>query len=221
MKVCTDSCLFGAWVASMHHSDAEVKYALDIGAGTGLLSLMLAQVMKAEFHAVELDADSAKQASENIQASKWANRIQVHQEDIRAHQPAQQYDLVISNPPFYENDLHSPDTRITRARHDSSISLAVLLEECRRLIAGDGKLYLLLPAGRVNDIERLAAETGWYINHFCEVRQTARHQPFRVMLGLSGKDSGTIHKEEIIIRTASQEYSSRFSELLKPYYLKL
>lgn len=221
MKVCTDSCLFGAWVASMHDSDARVKHVLDIGAGTGLLSLMLAQVLQAEFHAVELDAASAEQASENIQASSWANRIHVYQEDIRVHQAAQQYDLIISNPPFYENDLHSPDARINRARHDSSLSLIVLLEACRRLISGDGKLYLLLPAGRISDLGRLAAETGWHINQFCEVRQTARHQPFRVMLGLSEKESGTVQKDEIIIRMESQEYSSRFSELLRPYYLKL
>lgn len=221
MKVCTDSCLFGAWVASMRHSDEQVKNVLDIGAGTGLLSLMLAQVLQAEIHAVEMDALSAKQASENIQASPWADRISVHLEDIRMHHPLQPYDLILSNPPFYETDLHSPDARINQARHDTGLMLGELLQVSARLMADHGKLYVLLPASRWKDAEHYATESGWRMNRVCTVRQTAKHQPFRVMLGLSKNDIQPTQKEEIIIRNGNQQYSGRFAELLSPYYQKL
>ncbi|MBL7730209.1 MAG: methyltransferase, partial [Chitinophagaceae bacterium] len=120
MKVTTDACLFGAWVAERLRN-AEGN-CLDIGTGTGLLSLMLAQKAAGIFTvAVEIDADCAEQARENIEASPWKQQVVVKEADILQYTPANQYDFIISNPPFYQDDLKSPDTRKNVAHHDHGL----------------------------------------------------------------------------------------------------
>src|SRR3954470_19398265 len=102
MKVCTDACLFGAWTASIIDKEKlPADYILDIGAGTGLLSLMLAQLLNnSTIHAVEIDADATKQAGENFTASLWSERLNIFNTSIQSFNPAQQYDFIITNPPF-------------------------------------------------------------------------------------------------------------------------
>ena len=106
MKVCTDACMLGAWTAGKL-GGSGINNILDIGCGTGLLSLMLSQKINASIDAVEIDADAAKQAGENISASPWAANIRVIHTSLQEFMPKKKYDLIICNPPFYENDLRS------------------------------------------------------------------------------------------------------------------
>ncbi|HEX6333160.1 MAG TPA: methyltransferase, partial [Flavisolibacter sp.] len=101
MKVTTDACLFGAWAAQEISQMPNIATMLDVGTGTGLLSMMVAQQKALETDAIEIDPDAAAQASENIKASPWATRIHVIQQDVNDLQPGRAYDVVISNPPFY------------------------------------------------------------------------------------------------------------------------
>ena len=126
MKVTTDGCLFGAWVAERVRSresigrhrladgDAGAGSILDVGTGTGLLSLIIAQQCSADITAVEIDKDAFQQASENIASSPWTDRIKIFHADARAFEFPGQYDVIISNPPFYENELKGDDTKCVR-----------------------------------------------------------------------------------------------------------
>lgn len=139
MKVTTDACLFGAWVANMFRKGAggdteafPVDNILDIGTGTGLLTLMLAQRLKANFEAVEVDEDASLQARENFAASPWANRLTIYNKDILHFNTRLKYDVIISNPPFYENELASGDPRKNLAMHDG-LSILDLLKVIKRI----------------------------------------------------------------------------------------
>ena len=111
MKVTTDSCFFGAWVArELQKTKSKIQTVLDIGTGTGLLSLLIAQKNEVEVDALEIDKDAFEQGRENINSSPWKNRVHVFNEDVRCFNPSKKYDCIISNPPFYEKEIES--TRI-------------------------------------------------------------------------------------------------------------
>ena len=112
MKVTTDGCLFGAWIAeNMKKESLLYNHCLDIGTGTGLLTLMLAQENEIAIDAIEIDKDAFEQAVENVTASPWSGRIQVVHADVREFESENQYDVIISNPPFYERELKSDDAK--------------------------------------------------------------------------------------------------------------
>jgi len=140
LKVSTDSCIFGAWVAKTCPEcfplpplepalslPKGVGGVLDIGAGTGLLMLMLAQQWSGAIDGIEIDKDTSEQAMENIQASPWGDRLQVSHGDILSATLPAAYDLIISNPPFYEGDLTSPARHKNLAKHDAGLTLEGLL----------------------------------------------------------------------------------------------
>jgi tRNA1Val (adenine37-N6)-methyltransferase len=223
MKVCTDACLFGAWLADTFTSEAsQPQRMLDIGGGTGLLSLMLAQALPgAEIDAVEIDPAAAGQAAENVANSTWKDRIHILNKNILDHTTAHPYDLIISNPPFYENDLKSADERKNAAKHDDRLSLALLIKKIQDLLSPQGQAALLLPYHRMQSCEFLLAKHGFYIQHKMLVNQTAnRKLPFRAMC-IFGKTNGPVQTGEMIIRKDQEHYDEQFIRLLKPFYLKL
>jgi tRNA1Val (adenine37-N6)-methyltransferase len=164
MKVCTDACLFGAWVADSAWSlKSGAGSVLDIGAGTGLLSLMLAQKTGALIDAVELDEDAAEQAAENFETTPWKDRLQVIRADARTVHLGRKYDLIISNPPFFENDLKSVDTRRNLALHSEALSLEELLGVIKKHLADDGQFAVLLPYHRKEIFTGLAIDAGYFL----------------------------------------------------------
>ncbi|GEP98248.1 tRNA1(Val) (adenine(37)-N6)-methyltransferase [Chitinophaga cymbidii] len=223
MKVCTDACIQGAFTALHAGNAARV---LDIGAGTGLLSLMLAQGMvdadparPAPVHidAIELDAAAATQARENFDASPWKDRLHLIRDDIRHYHPATQYPFIITNPPFFENDLKSPDHQRNAAMHAVSLDYEALLDAIRRLLTPDGRFSVLLPYEGFQRFRKLAAD--FVLQELLEIRQTPAHGYFRAV-GIFGK-SGTLHREELTIYDDQRQYTPAFIQLLKPYYLYL
>jgi len=220
MKVCTDACLFGAWVADKmrENSFTQETSALDIGTGTGLLALMLAQKYKGSIDAIEIDADAAKEATENMSASPWNNRIQVH------HIPLSDWDksgyhVIISNPPFFEQDLKSPLEKRNLALHDTGLTLESLWENVSRCIHPDGLFAVLLPFHRLVDCLQCATNSGFFLHEKVEVHQTEKHAPFRVML-LFGRKKTDPMISSIMIKKEGN-YSVEFVHLLKDYYLYL
>jgi len=220
MKVCTDACVFGAWVAKEWKTDQEKLNVLDIGTGTGLLTLMLAQKIKASFDAVEIDDHAFEQASQNFAESEWKDRISIHHNDITQFAAAQKFDLIISNPPFYEKDLKSNKHNINLARHDSSLTLATLLQTCNTLLAGTGSIVLLLPYHRLADLQKEAMANDLHIVHLLQMKQSTTHSYFRIGAVLRNQFA-TCMIEDITIKDASQQYTNEFVELLKDYYLYL
>ena len=218
MKVCTDACLFGALIANFQ---LPVANCLDIGTGTGLLSLMIAQKnSEVKIDAIEIDAAAAQQATENIAASPWADRIQVFNEDIVTFVPNKQYDCIVSNPPFFEDDLLSASKAKNNAKHNTALSLTQLLSVVDSYLAPDGFFAVLLPYHRVDYFIEESKKTGLHLIKQLLVKQTIKHKFFRGILFFSRKET-TPQFAEIIIKDALQNYTPEFSELLKDYYLFL
>lgn len=219
MKVTTDGCLFGAWVSSVICQLPSFNSILDIGCGTGLLSLMIAQKTNAAIDAVEIDNAAATQAQQNFAASPWVNRLRVYNTSIQAfNQPAiKRYNFIITNPPFFNNDLKSDNAKRNIALHSSVLSLEELLLCIQNLLLATGKFAILLPYYRLDFFTGLASNAGFYLQKKTVVKQTPKHAYFRVLL-LFGYDEKIVQQEEIIIK-ADNQYTEVFKVLLTDYYL--
>lgn len=220
MKVCTDACLFGAAVADRFQRSGGRIHVLDVGAGTGLLSLMLAQKNpKAVIDAVEIDKDAAEQARDNYKASPWKDQLNIH------HQPIQEfgintYDLIVSNPPFYENDLKSESNKRNLALHSAALGLDDLLDVMQKHLSAQGKFAVLLPYHRAANFINHALLKDFHLEEEIAVKQTPRHPYFRSIL-FFGRNRVTVKHSDIVINNEKGNYSDEFTALLKDYYLNL
>lgn len=219
MKVCTDACLFGAYMAN-EYLEAPVKNILDIGAGTGLLSLMLAQKINAAIDTVEIDPDAFTQAKENIAASPFNNRIHIFNANITQFASDKKYDCIISNPPFFEADLLSPDKKKNAAKHDTTLTYDMLLQAIHTHLTADGIFAVLLPYHRSQFFETAAAAFGFHLHKKISVKQSTGHNYFRVILIFSATQA-PLQQIEITIKDAEGNYTPAFTELLQDYYLYL
>ncbi len=222
MKVCTDSCLFGAWLADKAQKGAlgEVKNALDIGLGTGVLSLMLAQKCEGVIDGVEIDETTIRQALSNFRTSPWEERLNVFHQTIQRFMPAQSYDLVFSNPPFFEQHLKSEDDKRNLALHSEELKLDELATSSSRLLKTTGHFAVLLPYARAEEFIRMAGNHGLFLHDAVSVKQTPAHQPFRSML-LFGKTQVSVAEPTIITIKEGTEYTAPFAMLLEDYYINL
>lgn len=222
LKVCTDASLFGAWLTeAIRPIDLQIKHALDIGTGTGLISLQLAQQLSARVDAVEIDEKSAKLAKQNVMSSSWLDRINIITADILQFQPKNQYDLILSNPPFFSNDLKPLYQENLLAKHEQGLTVSRILEYADEWSTTNAYLGLLLPANREQEILSTSAKTSWRLVKYAAVQQTEKHPPFRIFLlfGKGGSEaSWSQKKENIVIRNAGY-YSDRFATLMEPFYL--
>ena len=153
MKVCTDSCLFGAWVANKieHFNPTNI---LDIGTGTGLLSLMLAQKSNAFIDAVETNGNAYTQSFENFKASPWHKQLQAFHSDIKAWKAPHKYDLIVSNPPFFEKarGMVSENLSLSRAKFEIDSTLEDVVAAAARCVKANGKVAIIYPAERLVDL---------------------------------------------------------------------
>ena len=222
LKVSTDSCIFGAWVAKkIAGVEYHISRCLDIGAGSGLLMLMLAQQFQGAIDGVEIDAGSYEQAAENIKASAWYNRLQLVFSDVKLFAVPHRYDFIISNPPFFEGDLKSGNQQYNYAKHDDGLTLQDLLQVAERNLSKKGLFAVLLPYYRAVWFEQLAASYELFVCEKLLIRQTLQHPYFRTALILHRKNDGLVKKEELVIRQSPEVYSHAFIALLKQYYLHL
>ena len=220
MKVTTDACLFGAWMSrELSHLNHEITNALDIGSGTGLLSLMLAQQHSCHIDAIEIDQSAYEQSVMNIKESLWAHRLNVRHISMHSFVPVKTYDFIFSNPPFYERDLRSPDGRKNHAMHDTGLSVSDIIEFMDIHLASDGVAALLMPARRKEDVLRILTEKSFKICKITSVCNSMNHPELRIMFFFSKNKTASVCHEKILIKSDNGEYSSEFKELLKTYYL--
>ncbi|WP_018628600.1 tRNA1(Val) (adenine(37)-N6)-methyltransferase [Niabella aurantiaca] len=217
MKVTTDACLFGAWVAQ--HLPAAAETVLDVGAGTGLLTLMIAQAGNRSIDAIELQETDHVQAAANIAQTAWHASIRLIQGDVLAHVFDRKYDAIVSNPPFYEHDLKGGQRNRNIAHHNEGLLLSDLLDFIRGQLAEEGTFFLLLPAKRHTELIRYLETMGLHCNSCCYVQQTEKHAPFRILV--SGAFRKSACREERIVIRERNEYTPEFKALLSPYYLHL
>jgi tRNA1Val (adenine37-N6)-methyltransferase len=217
MKVCTDSCIFGASISV----DKSVHKILDIGSGSGLLSLMLAQKsLTCHIDAVEIEPSAAQQSKLNFNNSPWGDRIHVYTESIQSFTSSEKYDLIISNPPFFSNYLASPDKKINSAHHTVSLSMEDLLAGVKKFLKPEGKFRVILPPYESDILSKKAETSGLYQNEKINIRDRKTSDIIRTISLLSFNKEDCVEKE-LIIKDETGKYSEQFTELLKDYYLHL
>lgn len=216
MKVGIDGVLLGAW--------ARIDGAgsiLDIGTGTGLLALMVAQRSQAQIDAVELEPEAASEALFNFQESPWSSRLAVHRCAIQDFESSIKYNHIITNPPFFENGSKSLDAKRIQARHTDSLTLQELLEKAKSLLAEDGKISLILPADKEVRVNELAGKMNIYRTRLCRVMPDETKKAHRILIELS-REKSSIEIQQIAIRDfQAGDYSPEYRELAKDFYLSL
>lgn len=198
-----------------------VSSVLDIGTGTGLLALMLAQKQHAaQITALEIDAFSAALARQNISNSPWLDRVKVENIPLQKFESCSSFDTIISNPPFFENHLLSDKNQRNLAKHQTGLTKEELLDHTLRLLPIGGHFYVLFPDAEGTSFRQLAESKGLFLSKEVIVRNKNGGPVFRRMQEYSF-DKGKIQEIELIIYKAHKEYTEEFIELLKPYYLYL
>ena len=225
MKVSTDSCIFGALAAQALatralYKNSSMQAYLDIGAGTGFLSLMLAQKTTAAIEAVEIDADAYLQTIQNFKDSPFNKKLTIFNKNIILFDTGKKYDAIICNPPFYEQDLRSDNAGKNAAKHDTTLTLKQLLQAIDRLLKPDGMFAILLPVKRVDYFISEALEFNLFVKEKIIVKHSLLHPEFRGILFFT-QDEVTVTSKELIIKKEDGSYTTDFIDLLKDYYLHL
>jgi tRNA1Val (adenine37-N6)-methyltransferase len=216
MPVTTDACIFGA-IADI----GKAKSALDIGTGTGLLSLMLAQRFpEAHFTAVDIDEASVNQAHLNFENSPWKDRLNAVKADIREWEQGKQFDAIVCNPPFFENQLPSESEDKRRARHTVTLDFETLLQKINTLLNMDGKCWLLLPFLHTQYIENIARINALYIIHKINILSYVESQPHVSIFCISKNNTGSFYSD-FIIYNGKGIYSNSMNAIMKYFYLDL
>ncbi len=228
MKVSTDALLLGAWT----HVPAQGA-VLDIGCGSGILSLMLAQrCAQSLVDAIELDATAAAAAAKNFAASPFAEQLRLIEGDILTypssadHLSERRYQLIISNPPFFVEALKSTDAKRQQARHTDTLPFAALLAVAAELLSQDGKFSLVLPCFEAKHLLTIAFDAGWQLERDCLVQSLPSKAPLRRLMTLSRKPQSLatpakqLQSEQLLIRELDGQYSQEYRQLLTDFYLK-
>jgi tRNA1Val (adenine37-N6)-methyltransferase len=212
-KVSEVACIQGAWA----HIPPLAKDILDIGSGTALLSLMLAQRTSALIDAIEIEESAHAQGKENVEQSPFANRINCLQGDVRTYPFSKCYDFIICNPPFFQGQLKSNSDSANLAKHATMLSLEELLKVVDRVLKADGAFCILLPLERMSSLNELAASFQLFPKELLLIRHTAQHTP-GYFVGIYSSTKAELRTEELCIRENGQ-HSPLMKELVKDYYL--
>ena len=197
MKVGTDGVLLGAWTAV----DEGCRRVLDIGTGTGVIALMLAQRLPdADITAIDIDSASVACARRNADSSPWGGRIATVHMPVQEYMPAERFDLIVSNPPFYDDTLPCPDEGRTIARHTRTLPFADLLAAAGRLLNDDGRFAVIVPAVSAG---RFVAAGEMHLIRRCDVSTNPSRPPKRTLLEFSKRFAGAVRFESM---TVGDEY---------------
>jgi tRNA1Val (adenine37-N6)-methyltransferase len=216
MKVGTDGVLLGAWT-----DVNDAKQILDIGTGSGVIALMLAQRTNEQTHldAIEIDTLAYEEAKENIEASPWREKIKIHLcavQDFRVHK---RYDLIVSNPPYFQNSFKPPDAKRVVARHTENLSFTDLLNAAEYLLAANGRLNVILPTTEGDYFEALAAAKNFTLTRKWSFR-TRHEKPVERWLMEFSKHSKPTQTGEILLYNQGEEWSDEYRQLTRDFYLK-
>jgi len=215
MKVSTDGVLLGACV-----NPKDYNNILDIGAGTGLIAIMMAQKSEARIDAVEIEPDAYRQAVENVDKCPWANRIKVIHSAFQDYSKfsANKYDLIVSNPPFFSNSLKTPFDKRNLARHNDILPPEALLEGVNRLLSEHGRFCVILPYIDSSLFVVDAAIFNLYCIRKILIKPTFQKKTTRVIMEFSRQRS-KIQESELVIKTGDGNYTEEYASITKDYYL--
>lgn len=220
MKIGTDSVLLGAWCPI----EKNPFSVLDIGAGTGVLSLMLAQRTNAEqIDALEIDEDAYEQCVENFEASPWSDRLFCFHAglDEFIDEPEDEYDLIVSNPPFYAEDYKTENEQRDLARFQDAMPFEELVEAADLLLSEKGVFAVILPFKEEERFIALAKEAELYPIKITRVKGTPKSEIKRSLLAFSRNENSEIEIDELTIEIDRHVYTSEYIALTKDFYLKM
>jgi tRNA1Val (adenine37-N6)-methyltransferase len=220
MKVGTDGVLLGSWTP-INNNPFSI---LDIGAGTGIIALMLAQRSHAEqIDALEIDEDAYEQAVENFENSPWGDRLFCFHAglDEFVEEPEDEYDLIVSNPPFYAEDYRSNSEQRDLARFQDAMPFDELIEAAALLLSENGIFAVIIPHKEEENFLNLAAAYELYPLKITRVKGTPTTEIKRSLLAFSRNENLNFPVDELIIETARHQYTAEYIELTKDFYLKM
>ncbi len=216
MKVGTDAVLLGSWVNS-----SNAKTILDIGTGTGIIALMLAQKSGARIDAIDIDLNAYIQATENINNCQWKDHIEVHHISLQqfAKESDHKYDLIVSNPPYFIDSSKASEESRTNARHTDQLPFNELLDGVLKLLNPTGKFYVILPTKESEQFREEAEKHKFFLTKLTRVITRTDKPEKRLMMRFEfiqrafSESSITIEKDE------RHSYTDEYKELTKDYYL--
>lgn len=223
MKIGTDGVLLGAWCPISEFTDS----ILDIGSGTGLISLMLAQRSNAmTIDAVELDENAYEQTVDNFERSDWADRLFCYNVSFvefanEMQEEQETYELIVSNPPFYTDEFKTNNESRNKARFATSLPFKELVSGVRKIIAKNGIFATILPFKEEEAFIKLAKENQLFLQQICRVRGNKNSPVKRSMLAFSTSISKEIKQKELVIEKERHQYTDDYIELTKDFYLKM
>ena len=217
MKVGTDGTLLGAW-AEMAKADGRV---LDIGTGTGLMTLMMAQrYPEARVTAIDIDEMAVSQAKENVAASPFVDRIEVLQADVNTFETKEKFDSIVCNPPFFNNALVCPDNQRTQARHTLTLSYRQLMAAAWRLLSDEGLFSVIIPNDYFQQMESEIHLAGFFQTRIYGVRTVVWKPIKRYLIELRKHPKKELIKKDVMIENAPNVRSEWYQELTKDFYIK-
>ena len=217
MKVGTDGTLLGAW-ARVPAASARI---LDIGTGTGLIALMMAQRFpEASVLGIDIDSDAISQAQENVNASPFANRIIIRDENVLHFEDSKGFDAIVTNPPFFVNALTCPDHQRTMARHTVSLTYEGLMHAAYRLLNHHGVFSLVIPSEFRPKLEAKAIMEELFITRVCQIRTTPRKDPKRQLIEFSKHPVDKLFIEDGTIEESPNVRSQWYQQLTQDFYIR-
>ena len=215
MKIGTDGILIGAWV------NVSNKFkALDIGSGTGIISIMLCQRnLNLELDSVELSPSAIKDAKINIENCNWSNRIKLFHQDLKDFHPDSNYDLIVSNPPYFKKSLQPSNSERSKARHQNDLKLEDILKFSNQNLTKDGSLNIILPFEQKKEAIEFAKKHGLNAIRECAVYPKPEKAPHRILIEFSRNENKQIIKESLVIEEAGRHnYSEDYKKLTREFY---
>lgn len=217
MKVGTDGVLLGAWA----NAPLGPCRILDIGTGTGLVALMMAQrFTEAEVVGIDIDEEAASEAQENAAASPFSDRMTIIYGDATKIEDNEGFDAIVCNPPYFVDSLTCPQDQRTLARHTISLTYEQLMKSASRLLKDDGFFSIVIPTENNDTIESAAAFAGLMISRICLIKTTPNKFPKRQLMEFRKQRSNDVDFKEEILQMIPNERSVWYRELTKDFYIK-
>ncbi len=216
MKVGTDGVLLGAWANPEH-----ATRILDIGTGTGLIALMLAQrTSESTFiEAIEMEQHAFKEAGQNVEQSPWKNRINVFHQSLQGFS-SEPFDLIVCNPPFFYNSMKPPDGRRILARHADTLPMNILAMHSKQMLRPNGTVSIILPAVDQEKIKSVFREQGLHCSRSAQIRTKNNKPPERTLLSFTTQPFSEL-RDELVLLDENGNWSKEYSNLTRDFYLKL
>lgn len=215
MKISTDSVILGAWIKHVKTPNT----VLDIGTGTGLLALMVAQQFpNSKITGLEIEKDAFEEASHNFSQAKWSNNLQAINLSLQKHAPSQKFDFIITNPPYFVNSLHNQSSKKTTARHTSELSFEEIVSFSLTHLTLNGQLALILPITEFLMFEKIANDHHLYLVK--ELLITPNHKKTtNRACGLFSRNKQTKTTEHLQVRDEKNNYTISHKKLTESFYL--